>query len=287
MERRLSPALRTAKRLQLGPQWPRRVRNNPAFPGIRDKIEKLPADWTELRLRRFFQGLLCIEAAAIEKFEGALYFIAFRTAQIRPAQTEDVDAVNRILGRTEKRRQILREAAFRHDQATHSNPLMKTRAAADERPVVDPDMSRQQSVVRDHDAVSQFAIVAEVCPDHEEIAVAEDGRAPLNAAAMDRAVLANHIAIPKFNRAFRCRIKAQILRSGSDHCAVADEISGANFHRSFDDDVRLNDALFSDNGARGDNRARTDLHLSADLGARLDNRRRMNLHRTPASLKLK
>ena len=164
---------------------------------------------------------------------------------------------------------------------------MKSRAAADERLIVDAHVTGKQAIVRNDHSISQRTIMAEVRADHEKIPIAEDGRAPLSAAAMDRAVLANHIAIPKFECAFRCRIKGQILRRRSEDRAVADKIPRAHLHRPFNDDVRLDDAFFSDNRSRADDRIGADLHFSAELRGCINNCRWVNLHRTPASLKLK
>ena len=54
-----------------------------------------------------------------------------------------------------------------------SDSLVKARSAPDERPIVDPDIPGEQAIVRDHDAIAELAVVAEMGADHEEIAVAQ------------------------------------------------------------------------------------------------------------------
>jgi hypothetical protein len=127
----------------------------------------------------------------------------------------------------------------------------------------------------------------EMHADHEETVVAYDGVAPFRGAPVDRAILPDYVAIPDFHAALDLSLESQILRYRPQDRSVADKIAGPHLYRSFDDHVRLDDALIPDDRALTDDRIGTDLHLSADLGARLDNRGRMNLHSTPASLKLK
>jgi hypothetical protein len=104
---------------------------------------------------------------------------------------------------------------------------------------------------------------------------------------MDRAMLADHIAVADFDATFNFRFEAEVLRPRSEDGAVADEVSGAHVHRSFNDDVRLDDAVFPDDSARADYGIGADLHIATELRAGVDNRCWVNFHSTPASLKLK
>jgi hypothetical protein len=100
-------------------------------------------------------------------------------------------------------------------------------------------------------------------------------------------MLANCVGIADLNTALNLRLKAEILRRPANDRAMADNISGAHPHRTFNHDVRLEHAPISKDCFRPDNRKRTDLDLSAELGSLVDDGRGMNAHSTPASLKLK
>src|ERR1700682_5749124 len=100
-----------------------------------------------------------------------------------------------ILRRDQKRRQAFRESTLSHDDASDPDALVKARPAADECPVVDSNMPGEQTVIYDDNAVSDPAIVPEVSADHEEIPVAENCRASFRGAAMNGAMLTNHVGI--------------------------------------------------------------------------------------------
>src|SRR5205814_3009816 len=179
------------------------IGNDSALSGVRDELEEFAADCAELRLRRFFQGLLLIQSAPIEKFERAFDFVSFRGGEIGAAQAYDVDPVNLVLRCAQEWRKILGEPSFRHDQAAHPDALVKARSATDKRAIVDLHMAGQQTIVRDHHAISERAIVTEVSADHEKISIAQNSRAAFHASTMNRAVFANYVVLADLNRTLR------------------------------------------------------------------------------------
>src|SRR6266576_2424290 len=86
-------------------------------------------------------------------------------------------------------------------------------------------MSGQQTIVRDHDIVSDEAIVTNVRSAHQKILVANFRGAAVGAAAMNRAVLADNIVVADFDLRLSFQRKRNILRWHSDDRAVSDEIS--------------------------------------------------------------
>ena len=96
---------------------------------------------------------------------------------------------------------------------------------------------------------------------------------------MDRAILANHVALAELDRASDFWIESQILGRRPDDRAVSDNIPRAHSYRSFNDDVRLDVAPFPDDSAGADHRIRTDLDVVADLRTGVDERGGMNLHK--------
>jgi hypothetical protein len=164
---------------------------------------------------------------------------------------------------------------------------VKPRPTADERAVVDSNMSGEQAVIYDDHAIPDPAIVPDVSADHEEIPIAENCRASFRRAAMDGAMLTNHVGIADLNSTFGLRLEGEILRCTSDDRAVSDEITGAHLYLSLNHHVRLDYALVPDNRLRPDNRKWADLDLGAELGPLVYDCCGVNSHSTPASLKLK
>ena len=200
------------------------VGNNPAFAGLGHEAEELAPDGTELHLGGLLQGLFRVQPALVKKLERSLDFVAIRGAETRPPQSEDIHAKNLILRRDQKGRQVLGESPLRHDDPSDPDALVKARPAADERAVVDSNMPGEQTVIHDDHAVPNLAIVPDVSADHEEIPIAENRGASFRGAAMDGAMLANHVGIADLNSAFDLRLKAEVLRRTSDDRAVPDKI---------------------------------------------------------------
>jgi hypothetical protein len=148
-------------------------------------------------------------------------------------------------------------------------------------------MPGEQRVIYDHHAVPDAAIVPDVSADHEEIPITENCRASFAGAAMDGAMLTNHVGISDLNSAPGLRLEAEVLRRASNDRAVPDKIARAHPHRPLNHHVRLDDAFVSQNDLRTDKRKGTDLDLGAEPGFFIHDGGGMNFHSTPASLKLK
>ena len=68
---------------------------------------------------------------------------------------------------------------------------------------------------------------------------------------------------------------------------MSNEISRADRHIAFNDNVRLHNRVITDYRLRPDRGERTDLDIGTNLRAGIDKSCRMNFQSTPASLKLK
>jgi hypothetical protein len=105
-------------------------------------------------------------------------------------------------------------------------------------------MSGQQTIVRDHDIVSDEAIVTDVRSAHQKILVANFRGAAIGAAAMDRAVLSDNIVVPDFDFRFSFCGKTKHPAVAHQHRAVSDEISATDGDLAFDHHVRLHDGVY-------------------------------------------
>lgn len=266
------------------------VWDNASLLCIADKGEELAAERTEFRLRRFCQRLPGVESAPIEKLERAFDLLAFRNAKPGALQSDEIDAEREIaLSREDERRDIFAERgiALRHYQPADVHILMQRRPAAEKGTVIDTNMSAEKAIIRDDDAVSDCAVMADVRSDHEEIVVADDGCAPRNCAAMDRAIFAENVPFADSDAATHDWIEIQVLRRRSDDGAVPDQVLRSDLHFAFEHNVRLQRAAGGDCHSRADDRVGADGNILRDSRRRIDDRCRMNLQSTPASLKLK
>src|SRR4029450_263976 len=126
-------------------------------------------------------------------------------------------------------------------------------------------MSGKQTIVRDHDIVSDKAIMTDVRSAHQKILVANCCGAAIGTATVDGAVLADNIVVPDFNFGFSFWRKRDILRWHTDDHAVSDEISTADRDLAFDHHVRLHDGFVADCHIRPNDLEWPDLDISADL----------------------
>ena len=111
---------------------------------------------------------------------------------------------------------------------------MKHATAAEKRAVRDADMTAEQAIVCDDDAVSDFAVVAEMRAGHQKIFVADFRRASFGAAAMNRAILANDIVVSNGDIRFAFGRKGKVLRRGADNGAVPDKVTRSDCHLRLD-----------------------------------------------------
>jgi hypothetical protein len=66
-----------------------------------------------------------------------------------------------------------RGAALHHHQSSDVHELVKRRATAEKRAVIDPNVTGKQTVVSDDDIVSDLAIVTDVCAGHQKILITD------------------------------------------------------------------------------------------------------------------
>src|SRR4051794_23915293 len=266
------------------------VSSDAALPRVLNKREEFPADGSEFRLRSLLQSLARIQAAPVKQLKRTPNFISGFRAETGPLQTDDVDAEDEVhFGRDEKRWDVFAQtgSTLNHRQPPDPHELVEDTSATEERAVADFHVAAEEAIVRDNDAVADAAVVSDMRTRHQETVVANDGRAPFRCPAMDRAMLANHVAISDLNATARAGLEAKILRRSADHRAMANEITGAQTHRAFQDHVRLDNRSIADDNLTANDSVSSYFNLAPDLDRAVDQRRGVNLQSTPASLKLK
>src|SRR5260370_15061518 len=180
-------------------------RADPALFRVRDKIDELACRWAELHRRGLFDCLADVQAARVNKFERRFDFISILRGEASPTQANYVQADDVVaLSCGDERRNIFAEggAALGHNEPPDVHVLMKEAGAATKRAAIHANVSAKQTIVRDDDIVSDFAVVPDVRADHEKILVPDFGDASLGASAVNRAMLANHIFVSNCNMRF-------------------------------------------------------------------------------------
>ena len=89
-----------------------------------------------------------------------------------------------------------------HDESPDVHELVERRATAEKRAVINPNVTGQQTIVRDDDIVADLAIVSDVRPRHQKILVADCRRAALGATAMNSAVFADDVVVADLDLGF-------------------------------------------------------------------------------------
>ena len=174
-----------------------------------------------------------------------------------------------------------------HHKTTDAHILVKGGAAAEKRSVIDLNVTREQTIIRDHHVIADLAIVSDVRAYHQKIFVANFCDAAFGAATVNRAKLADNIFVADLDPGLSFRRKGKVLRRRADHRSVTDQVIDSDRNIAFDDDVRLNCRSFTDDYLAADHGVRSDLDISSEFRRRVDDGRWMNFQSTPASLKLK
>lgn len=126
-------------------------------------------------------------------------------------------------------------------------------------------MSAEQRVVCQDDPVADDGIVPHVGARHEEAMVSHDRRLTSAGGAVNRAILADSIAVSDPNLALHAGVEGDILRVRADDCTVTDRVVRAHNHMTGDDRVGLNVATISDAGRTFDDRERADRDIRTNL----------------------
>jgi len=92
-----------------------------------------------------------------------------------------------------------------HHQPSNVHKLMKCGSTAEKCPIVHLNKTGQQTIIRDDDVVSNFAIVAYVRAHHQKIVVADFRSGSFGCAAMNGAILADNVVVADLNLCFSFR----------------------------------------------------------------------------------
>src|SRR4029079_19505537 len=139
-------------------------------------------------------------------------------------------------------------------------------ATAEERCIIYPNVTGEQTIIRNDDVVSDLAIVPKVHADHEKISVPDHGRTVLRGPSMNRAMLSNHVTVANLDTALCGWIEPEILRSSTDEGCMADCIPATDSHRTFEHNMRLNQCPCADDDVVTYHRIRPDFDVGADRG---------------------
>jgi hypothetical protein len=102
---------------------------------------------------------------------------------------------------------------------------------------------------------------------------------------VEGAVFPNFVPVPDEHLTFDTGLESEVLRIGSNNCAVANEIVGAHDHVAGDHGVGLDDAAWSDDGRSLDDCVGPDNGVRSDLGIRMDAGGRVDAHDEEPSTK--
>jgi len=142
--------------------------------------------------------------------------------------------------------------------------------------ILNNDVTRQCSGVRHDNVITQLAVVADMRISHEEIVIANPGRAAASgSSAVNVYILPEDIVISDCKKSL-LTLEFQILWLKTDRRERIKLIAVADPCRSFHDDVRLETTSSPDLNARTDRTVWTDADVVSDLRLRTDDRRRMN-----------
>jgi hypothetical protein len=266
------------------------TRDDAAFACLPNKFKQLPRLRTEVGPVGSFQRLVYVEPTAIKQFERSPDFIPLSASKACASQPNMIHAEARIsFARKEEWRDVLAEGGvpLTHRQPADVAELMESARSAEEGAIIYPDVTAEETIVRDNDVVPKLAVVSYVHTDHEEVLPPNDGRAVVRGAAMNRAMLANDVAFSNLHPASHLRFECEILGRPADDRTMSDQIPRAKPHASFEDGMGLNRAVVSNHDLGSHEDVGTNFHPLAELGSRFHDRCRMNAHSTPASLKLK
>jgi len=126
-------------------------------------------------------------------------------AETSASKTDHVHAEDIVyFSRDYERRDVFAEtrSALGKCQSPNAHMLMKDTTAAEKCPIVHANVTAEQTTVGDDHIVANCAIVTEMRTGHQKILVADYGRAPVRAPAMDGAVFANDILIANLDLVF-------------------------------------------------------------------------------------
>ena len=155
--------------------------------------------------------------------------------------------------------------------------LMHGGQSAHDGVVADLHMTRECSIVRKHDIVSDRAIVADVTVS-QKISAITDARSSLaRRAAIHGNEFAKSISVADFQKSRLTRV-FQILRLLPDRAIGVKLIARACSHRPGQRDVMLQPAVFANHHFGPDDAIRPDVCSRSDFCRRIDNGRRVNLH---------
>ena len=145
--------------------------------------------------------------------------------------------------------------------------LMDRDGAGQVRAVPHVDMPCHEDAIGQDDFVFQPAVVRDVRPDHQQVAVANRRRRVLVERAVNRARLPNDVVIAD-RQPSRLLRHLRVLRQSADHGALEDLIACAQGAAPFDDDMAAELATVAQNDVGLDDREGANHDIVAQFGFR-------------------
>ena len=121
------------------------------------------------------------------------------------------------------------------------------------------DIPGQQAVIGNDGAISDAAVVSQMDSSHQHVVIAHPRRRAFGGSSVDRDIFPDDIVVSDDHLTYHGVVVGEILRCGTDHGAVTNEISISEGDPIRQDDARLDGAVipnanpFLNNGKGADN----------------------------------
>jgi hypothetical protein len=168
-------------------------------------------------------------------------------------------------------RDVLRDAGLspNHHESADTAELMNADAAADVCPIVHLYVTAEHHIVHQDHVVPYFAVVSDVSPDHNQVAVADRGYRFIGVAAVESSVLANAIVIANDELATRVH-PLQVLSGSAKDRSFPNLVAAAEQRAALDDDAGFESAVVADDNAGFDNGEWSDVDVAPQLRGGID-----------------
>ena len=140
---------------------------------------------------------------------------------------------------------------------------MNAGAAADERALTHVDMTRQEHLVGQNNAIPHLTVVRDVRGGHQETVGADGRRCSRLGGTIDGDVFAQHRAIPNHDTRLGLRLEAQILWVTPDHGKRVHDNAIAEDAMPGDECMGVNDAISAETCTVFDDRGRVNAHAGS------------------------
>jgi hypothetical protein len=168
-------------------------------------------------------------------------------------------------------RYILRDARLspNHHETADAAELMDANAAADVRPIFHLYVAAEHHIVHQDHIVPYFAVMSDVSPDHNQVAIADRGHRFIGIAAVESGILANAVVIANDELAPRVH-PLQVLGGSAKDRSFANLVAAAEHGAALDDDAGFEPTAVAEDDAGLDDGERSDVDVAPQLRGGVD-----------------